>query len=336
MSYASGFGTGSFGDASASVESDLLLAISQDVASGKLTDSKINEYASTAGAAAAAGGCAATPAAAVAPLCSYVGGKIGGAVANMFTGGGNKESLPDLQARLVNSVVPLCEGDADCKYLLTWYANVLGRCLYSPTEALYIKPGVFGAGDPAMVELWSKITWSSSTNLATAAPLWVAWIQKTVEPWFKRSVATVVAAAKLRREMKFLQGVIAYRSQLQKQYLPQCPASIPSCQTELYGIISQWAMATKAANERGLQLYAGRASYSDASYRAEVEGKLASFKAQQKAAVTQKSQADAANLRLGRQEASSATSADNTRKLVVAGLVVGAGILGIFALKKRG
>lgn len=334
MSYALGLGIGSFGDASASVESELLLAVSQDVASGNLTESKINDYASKAGAAAAAGGCIAAGAGAATPLCTYVGGKIGGAIAGMFTGSG-KESLPDLQARLVANVVPLCEGDADCKYLLTWYANVLGRCLYSPTEALYIKPGVYGPGDPAMSELWSKITWSSSTSL-TSGLLWATWMQNTVEPWFKRSVATVVAAAKLRREMKFLQGVIAYRSQLQKQYLPQCPASIPSCQTELYGIISQWAMATKAANERGLQLYAGRASYSDASYRAEVEGKLASFKAQQKAAVTQKSQADAANLRLGRQETATATSSDNTRRLVIAGLAVGAGILGIFALKNRG
>lgn len=335
MSYALGFGSGGLGDASASVESELLLAVAQDVASGNLTESKINDYASKAGAAAAAGGCVAAGAGAAAPLCSYVGGKIGGAVAGMFTSG-NKESLPDLQARLVANVVPLCEGDADCKYLLTWYANVLGRCLYSYQEALYIKPGVYGAGDPAMSELWSKITWTPSTPFFEAAPKYAAWIQNTVEPWFKRSVATVVAAAKLRREMKFLQSVVAYRNQLQKQYLPQCPASIPSCQTELYGIISQWAMATKAANERGLQLYAGRASYSDASYRAEVEGKLATYKAQQKAAVVQKSQADAANLRLGRQETATATSTSNTRKLVVAGLVVGAGIIGIFAIKKRG
>lgn len=327
-----------YSGSASTTEADLIVTLAKDVESGKLTNDKIKEYAVEAGGAAAAGGCVASGAAAAAPLCKYVGGKIVGAVAGIFSKD-DKEPLPDLQARLRASVLPLCEGDGECVTALTYYANVLGRCLYSPWEALYIVPGYYGTGDVALPELWKKIDWASESKspqgTINAMTRWIAWINNTVQPWFKRAVAIEVAKAKLRRERLFLQGVFDYRAQLLKKYLGGCPAGQPSCQTEIYGIISQWAMATKAANEKGIQLYQGRASYTDDAFKAEVEGKIASAWAAQKALVQQQAQATVTTGRVVKQEGAIATTASNTRRLAIAGLLVGAGALGILVYKKR-
>jgi len=336
-----GLGANVSGDTSDDAQGKLLLAIVKDVESGSLTDSKINDYAQTAGAMAAAGGCVAATGgsgAVIAPLCGYVGGKIGGAIASLFGASEPKPNIQDHEARYQASVAPLCDGDPICAAELKVYANSIAQATWSPVDAYRISTARWGAGAPGAIPgvTWGNPSWASFTPTTSLADgyAWSQWVPSAVA-WFQKKVAIAVAASKLRRERAFLQSVLAYRQTLLKTYLRECPPQYPSCQTEIGGIVSQWAMATKAANERGLQLYAGRSSYTDASYRAEVEGKIRGYWEQVKAKNVADARAGIGDQRVLRTEGQIAASASTGRKLAIAGVLVGAAIVGLLAIRKN-